>query len=255
MKRVMGFLCVATILTGLLIGVAQVPENVARVHYQRPAGDYEGWMLHVWEDSTDAVTWEQGLEVAGEDDYGVYWDVNLAEDAELLGMLVHKGDEKDPGPDMFVDVSDTNEFWLISGSATVYQEQPDPNNLAAGDLTTAKAHWLRPDLIAWDVEVADGMSFALHASSQAGLELTPRSRNGRRHLRTNSRRSGLARGGAGRISSSGWLHCLSSEHGNCRPSRAIAGRSNGHFYHAGRDGAGRHEFANPWCPGRALYRG
>ena len=170
MKRFMEFLCV--VMMGLT-GVAQMPDNVARVHYQRPAGDYAGWTLHVWEDTADTVTWEQGLEFSGEDDYGVYWDVNLTENAELLGMLVHKGDEKDPGPDMFVDVTQAREFWLLSGSATVYQEQPDPDNLAKGDLTLASAHWLRPDLISWDVEVTDGMSFALHSSPQAGLELTP----------------------------------------------------------------------------------
>ena len=144
--------------------------NTARVHYTRPDGVYEGWKLHVWEDTTEEVTWEDGLDVSGEDDYGVYWDVSLTDDAQTLGFIVHKGDEKDPGPDMFLTLSEMGrEVWLISGSDTIYTEQPDSASAPKGDLGEARAHWLDRDTVAWDVEIPDGAEVALHYSPDAGL--------------------------------------------------------------------------------------
>jgi pullulanase len=151
-----------------------LPENIARIHYQRPDGAYDGFNLHVWEDTTDEVTWESGLEIAGEDDYGVYWDVNLAEGAEQVGFIIHKGDEKDPGPDMFLELATMgSEVWIVSGSDTIYTERPDIATAPSGDLSKAKAHWVTPDLILWNLgTVVPGSSFALHVAPNAGLELT-----------------------------------------------------------------------------------
>jgi phosphoserine phosphatase len=36
-------------------------DDVARLHYHAPDGDYDGWVLHVWEDTSADVTWERGL--------------------------------------------------------------------------------------------------------------------------------------------------------------------------------------------------
>jgi pullulanase len=149
-------------------------DNIARVHYQRSDGIYEGFKLHVWEDTTDEVTWAEGLEIAGQDDYGVYWDINLQDGASRVGFIVHKADEKDPGPDMFLEVeSMDNEVWLISGSDKIYSQKPDIKTTASGDLSKAKAHWIRPDLIAWKLgTVVPGTTFTLHVSKEATLELT-----------------------------------------------------------------------------------
>jgi pullulanase len=153
-----------------------LPENTARIHYQRPDGNYEGFTLHVWEDTADDVTWESGLEIAGEDDYGVYWDVNLVEGAELLGFIIHKGDEKDPGPDMFLDLATMgNQVWILSGNDQIFTSPPDGESVVRGDLGKARSHWLTPDLIAWqlepDVDISNA-TFSLHFAEDAGLELT-----------------------------------------------------------------------------------
>ncbi len=155
-------------------------ENQARVHYFRPDGDYAGFELHVWEDADEQVTWTKGLEIAGITDYGVYWEIRLKDDAERVGFIVHRGDDKDPGPDMFLVLQEHgNEIWLLSGSATIYSEQPDIRTVASGDLRKSQAHWLAPDLIAWDVgTVLPGTDFYLHASASAGLELTESSVSG-----------------------------------------------------------------------------
>ncbi len=146
-------------------------EGFARLHYARPDGAFEGWVLHVWEDTTAQVTWEQGLEPSGSSDYGVYWDVPLTDDAQRLGFIVHKGDEKDPGPDMFLDLLEGDEAYLLSGSSTIYREPPDLR-VGGGDIQARRAHWVRADLIAWDAGVlTPDQSFALFASPD-GLSLT-----------------------------------------------------------------------------------
>jgi pullulanase len=148
-------------------------EGTARIHYARPDGDYQGWTLHVWEDTTDEVSWQDGLEIAGETDYGVYWTVNLREDARRVGFIVHRGDEKDPGPDMFLELAELgNEIWLISGSATLYSSRPDIRTTAGGDLSRSRAHWVDRDTLLWRVgTVLPGSSFELHASPTAALRL------------------------------------------------------------------------------------
>ena len=156
-----------------------LPDGTARVHYQRPDGAYEGFELHVWEDTTEEVTWEEGLEPDGEDDYGVYWDVALTADAETLGFIVHKGDEKDPGPDLFLDLTEGREVWIVSGNETLFREQPGEGVATAGDLSKAQAHWLTPELMAWQVgEVTPDTRFMLHSAAGAGLELTPNGLSG-----------------------------------------------------------------------------
>ena len=132
--------------------IAPPGEGIARIHYFRPDGDYDGFELHVWEDTVEEVTWQDGLEIAGTTDFGVYWDVRLTDGAERLGFIVHRGDEKDPGPDQFLIVSEMgNEVWLLSGSTEIFVERPELRAASSGDLGRAQAHWLRPDLIAWDL--------------------------------------------------------------------------------------------------------
>ena len=151
---------------------AQVPEGVARIHYSRPDAA-TGWVLHVWEDTTASVTWETGLRPSGEDDFGVYWDVGLQDGAERLGFLIHQGDEKDPGPDMFLELGETREAWIISGDTTMYTSLPDPSVAPiTGDLTTARAHWLDLTTLVWDAELPEGAQVVLTTASNAGLELT-----------------------------------------------------------------------------------
>ncbi len=170
---------IIVLVTSLLTaGAAQnspnsLPEDVARVHYSRADAVYEGWTLHVWEDTSESVTWETGLEPTGTDDFGVYWDVGLTEDAEQLNFIVHQGDEKDPGPDMTLEVADSPEAWVISGDTTVYTAVPDPSQAAVpGDLSTARAHWLERETLVWDAELPAGAQVVLSTAPQAGTTLT-----------------------------------------------------------------------------------
>ncbi|MDZ4805268.1 MAG: pullulanase-type alpha-1,6-glucosidase [Candidatus Eisenbacteria bacterium] len=148
--------------------------GTARIHYFRPDGQYDDWKLHVWEDAQETVTWEKGLTPAGTDAAGAFWDVRLKPNAAKIGFIVHKGDEKDPGVDMFLVLAEQGpEAWLVSGRSTISTKQPDVASLGAGDLTRRKAHWVRRDLIAWPGRPAAGAAFQLHATPNGGLKPTP----------------------------------------------------------------------------------
>ena len=150
-----------------------IPEGVARIHYNRPDAMFSEWTLHVWEDTTESVTWGTGLEPTGEDDFGVYWDVGLTDNAEQLNFIVHKGDEKDPGPDMMLGLTESREAWVISGDKMVYTSPPDPNQAQVpGDLSTARAHWLDRTTLVWDAELPEGAQVLLTSAASGGLEPT-----------------------------------------------------------------------------------
>ncbi|MCA9835325.1 MAG: pullulanase-type alpha-1,6-glucosidase [Trueperaceae bacterium] len=154
--------------------LAPPAANIARIHYFRPDAAYEGFKLHVWEDADEEVSWQDGLEQTGSTGYGVYWDVRLKDNAQKLGFIIHKGDEKDPGPDMFLELGTGNEVWLLSGSTTLYSQKPEIQQAGSGDLRKAQAYWVLPDLIAWKLgTVIPGTEFWLHSSQEAGLELSP----------------------------------------------------------------------------------
>ncbi len=146
--------------------LAPPAEGVARIHYLNPAGDYDGWVLHVWEDTLESVTWQEGLPVTGTTPHGIYWDVRLADDAERVGFIVHRGDEKDPGPDMFlVPAEHGTEIWVVSGSATIHTSRPEVAAVGGGDLAERRAHWVTRDLIVWDTGTPlAGESYALYAA-------------------------------------------------------------------------------------------
>ncbi len=174
MKKFWLLLLALCILSSALSATAQEGDT-ARIHYTRSDGVYDGWRLHVWEDTTQPTEWENGLEISGEDEYGVYWDVGLTEDAQTLNFIIHKGDEKDPGPDMSLEVDEMGqEVWLVSSDATLYTEQPSGEEVAAsaGDLSTSRAHWLRRDTLALDVSnLAEDAQFSLVHAADAGLDL------------------------------------------------------------------------------------
>ena len=149
---------------------AALPSGIARVHYHRPQGDYDGWGLHAWEDAAVAVAWPSPLMPTGHDAYGVFWDVPLKPTAAKLGFIVHKGDQKDPGVDQFLDVSKQREAWLISGRAEIALSVPDVAGLAFGDLSRARAHWIDRSTLVWPSAPATA-DYKLLASADATLKL------------------------------------------------------------------------------------
>ncbi len=147
-------------------------DGYARIRYHRPHGDYAGWGLHVWEDTEESVEWTSPLEPTGEDDFGAFWDIKLTAKPVKIGFIIHRGDSKDPGSDMFLNIGEYGrEVWIVSGRQNIFSEEPDVAALALGDLTRLQAHWVDATTIAWRAHKGDNRYF-LHSSPEAKLELT-----------------------------------------------------------------------------------
>ena len=80
-------------------------REYAVVHYQRPAGDYDGWQL-----KSDG----QGAGFTGRDAYGAFAWLKVPEGASSLTYTVAKGEATD-GPARTVDLAATGEVWIAQG--------------------------------------------------------------------------------------------------------------------------------------------
>lgn len=133
-RRLLHNLLAASLALALLLPVAPLAQaqDTATIHYHRPDGVYDGWGLHVWGSAAQETLWAEPLAPAGEDDFGVFWVVPLAMGASELGFIIHRGDEKDPGPDQFLSMAAGREAWIVSGVAEVYLQPVDPSDLPTG---------------------------------------------------------------------------------------------------------------------------
>ncbi len=144
----------------------------ARIHYHRPRGDYDGWGAHLWDGAATETQWTGAATPGGRDGFGVWWDVPLKPAATRLGIIIHKGDQKDPGADMFLDLATQKEAWIVSGKLELAKSAPDVSALAFGDLSRARAHWVDRTTLLWAGAPASVGTFALHVSPTAALRLT-----------------------------------------------------------------------------------
>jgi glycosidase len=114
------------------------PETpYALIHYNRPSSDYgdhttgdfnDFWGLHLWGNAiavSEATDWTSPKPFLGEDEYGRFAFVRLADDTQPVNFIVHRGDTKDPegSPDRSFDPATTPEIWLRQGDLTVYTSQ------------------------------------------------------------------------------------------------------------------------------------
>ncbi len=99
--------------------------TTAVLHYHRHNGDYDGWGIHVWTGYEGEVIWEDSLDAAGSDDFGIFFEVPVAEGAGGLAYIIHRGDEKDLGDDQYLDfAADGSEVWIMQNTAG-YVDQPE----------------------------------------------------------------------------------------------------------------------------------
>ncbi len=159
--------------------------NVATVHYHRPAGDYgdataanfsEFWGMHVWIGAAAPnPSWDRPLRPARKDNFGLVFEVPLAADATGLAHIIHRGDEKDPGPDMFLDLAqDGHEVWQLQGAEP---ERPYVLPIRAvpstpANLAEQRAYWVSADTVLWAAANDPNATYRLHHSATGGLALT-----------------------------------------------------------------------------------
>jgi len=124
-----------------------IPAGHIRVHYFRPDGVYTGWTIYAYFDTTEPNNFAGGpVAVTGTDSFGAYFDVGVSAGAQNVGIIIHKGDLKDPGRDEFVNpAKQGNEFWELSGSDTLLTTRPSTGADPAIPPGHARIHYFRPD--------------------------------------------------------------------------------------------------------------
>lgn len=147
-KRILGLVTSFVVLiTGLSLSSpanAALPATVnVKVHYNRTAGDYDGWNVFFWKnvDGTGDVGLDPGSNFTGTDAWGVYATRTITEMSTFkdLGFIVRKStgtnawaakDGSKCGPtsngDRFLtpDAQGNVEVWVIQDDCTVYNSQP-----------------------------------------------------------------------------------------------------------------------------------
>ena len=69
----------------------------------RPARTSRIFGKHVWTGAATETQWTEPIRPIGQDTFGAVFRVDLADGAEQLAYILHRGDAKDPGPDQSID--------------------------------------------------------------------------------------------------------------------------------------------------------
>jgi pullulanase len=127
-----------------------IPSGHVRIHYFRPDGNYLGWTVYAFGDTTENTSNFNGgpVKVTGQDGFGAYFDVGVTATAQNVGIIIHNGGTKDPGPNEFIDpATQGNEYWQLSGSNVLHTTQPPTIQQVDPPIPSGKAriHYHRPD--------------------------------------------------------------------------------------------------------------
>ncbi|KAA3665386.1 MAG: hypothetical protein DWQ04_00880, partial [Chloroflexi bacterium] len=147
----------------------------AVIHYLRTddnygdhtTGDYNDyWGLHLWGDIQETIDWTAPKPFLGEDEYGRFAWVRIANNPTEVGFIVHRGDTKDgTDADRFFNPGVTPEIWLRQDDATIYTSQAAAQGYVTiryhrddGDYGTASADYTTFwGLHLWGDAIADGV--------------------------------------------------------------------------------------------------
>ena len=130
-----------------------IPAGDIRIHYFRPDGNYAGWTIYAFDNTTENTGNYGGgpVTLTGTDSYGAYFDVGVTTGAQEVGIILHNptaggGDQKDTPNNLFVDPSTQgNEFWAYSGIAKLYTSTPNLANPTAILPGYVRVHYHRTD--------------------------------------------------------------------------------------------------------------
>ncbi|WP_328518272.1 alpha-amylase family glycosyl hydrolase [Actinoplanes sandaracinus] len=198
-------------------GPAPAPApNTAVLHYRRPAGDYDGWGLHMWDGAaTPTANWGAPFLPESFDSFGAVFRIPLAPGATGLSYIMHAGDTKDlPGDQRLEFAGAGREVWLLGG----VQERLLPSVVKPARLDLTKSEAVRVDrnTIAWKFgtpntlepagAATDGRVYDLVHAPKGGLSIVDGELSGEyRSVRLEAQRDGLTEKQRGRTPSL-WQH-------------------------------------------------
>lgn len=155
-------LCVLSGVTLLAQAPPPIPANHIRIHYFRPDAAYAGWTVYAFGDTTeDQGNFNGGpVQISGTDTFGVYFDVGITSGAKNVGIIIHNGGNKDPGPNEYVNPSTQGiEFWQVSNTTGLMTTRPNVSGAKNPNLppNIARIHYYRPDnnFTGWTVYAFD----------------------------------------------------------------------------------------------------
>ncbi len=154
------------------------PPDIAtvRVHYQRFAGDYAAWGLHLWGGSGLDTSRMGGIAYGDWNnptpfnvmpnyapaDASIVFDIPVVDPKTqgggtslefiIHGMPPNQNDKDGRANNIHVDyggltiVNQVGDIWLLEGDATVYTSPPDLRSVSSTD---ARAFWLTKQLVQW----------------------------------------------------------------------------------------------------------
>ncbi len=165
-------------------------QNFATIHYHRPDGDYgdntspdfaDFWGMHVWNGALNPnPSWQEPVRWSELDPFGPVFRVDLVEGAPELAHIIHRGDEKDPGPDQFL-VFDTwgYEVWQLQADVPGTPNEPQyiypllgEPGANPGNINQQSAYWVDAETIAWAAAESIDNNYTLHYAPEGGLEAT-----------------------------------------------------------------------------------
>ncbi len=161
-------------------------EGNAVIHYRRSAGDYgnygsadfnDFWGMHVW---TGAVNpnpgWTDPVRPVYTDTFGITFEIAVDQSAGQLNYILHRGDEKDPGPDQALIFAEFgNEVWQLQSADPLspYVYPVADGSPVAPNINKQRAHWVNMTTLVWPDATNSSLDYTIHASLNAELEATP----------------------------------------------------------------------------------
>lgn len=162
-------------------GAGAVPPGTLRVHYQRAAGDYDGWGVYAWHGPTTPSTGWPGsprFEFGASDGFGRYVDIPVNPSAGRMDFLLNRPTsaseaEKDQDCDRVApfaaDIATRGqEIWLKQGDCTTYDSAQAASGLNIGH---ARAMWLSASRLVWPNLPAGG-ELRLYHAAQGGITVS-----------------------------------------------------------------------------------
>ena len=107
-----------------------IPSGSIRIHYHRPDGNYSGWTVYAFDNTTENTGNYGGgpVQVTGTDSFGAYFDVGVTTGRarswhhySQSNSIRRRVFQKDTPNNLFVDPAAQGiEFWAYSGIAKLY---------------------------------------------------------------------------------------------------------------------------------------